>query len=104
MIIKKGVDITRIDPVMGVVFKELENIQDNGVCIVITSAYRTEEFNKLIGGHPKSKHLKGRAIDISKQYLVGHTDVVNALRQKLNPVGFDVVNEDTHVHIEYDPK
>jgi len=32
--------------------------------ILISSFYRCEELNKLIGGSPKSQHCKGEAIDI----------------------------------------
>lgn len=36
-----------------------------GVPFVITSGYRTEERNKLVGGRVGSSHLKGLAADIS---------------------------------------
>lgn len=35
-----------------------------GVPIIISSAYRTEEVNKLVGGVPNSRHVKGLAVDI----------------------------------------
>lgn len=37
--------------------------------IIITSGYRTIEYNKKVGGKEKSQHLIGSAVDIS---LIGH--------------------------------
>ncbi len=31
---------------------------------IITSAARCNEYNKKVGGYPKSRHLKGKAVDI----------------------------------------
>lgn len=36
--------------------------------IHINSAFRTPEYNKMVGGSPKSQHLLGKAADI---YVVG---------------------------------
>lgn len=36
-----------------------------GVPFRITSAYRTEEHNRKVGGTPNSAHLRGRAFDIA---------------------------------------
>jgi zinc D-Ala-D-Ala carboxypeptidase len=36
-----------------------------GIPIVITSSYRTPEYNAKIGGKPNSAHLRGRAVDIA---------------------------------------
>lgn len=36
----------------------------SGTPFVITSAFRSSEKNKLVGGAPASLHLKGRAVDI----------------------------------------
>ena len=37
----------------------------------INSGFRCEKYNKEIGGSPKSKHLIGRAVDISTAGLNG---------------------------------
>jgi len=43
----------------------LQKIRDHfGKPVVINSAYRTEEYNKKVGGAPKSQHVKGTAADI----------------------------------------
>lgn len=33
--------------------------------IKINSGYRTPEHNKKIGGHPRSQHMRGEAVDVS---------------------------------------
>ena len=35
-----------------------------GMPIIINSGYRTSEHNAKVGGHPKSRHLTGLAVDI----------------------------------------
>ena len=32
--------------------------------IIINSGFRTEEWNKKVGGSPRSQHLQGKAVDI----------------------------------------
>jgi len=53
----------------------------------------------------KSLHYADRAIDLRAWYLSGETmeNVVLALRRELGE-DFNVVEEDNHIHIEYDPK
>lgn len=46
----------------------------------ITSSYRTENKNKLVGGSKKSYHLKGRAVDLMcNNGLLRYKIVSNAL-------------------------
>jgi zinc D-Ala-D-Ala carboxypeptidase len=57
-----------------------------GVPIAVTSGYRSQELNKIIGGSSRSQHSKGEALDLdadvyggitNKQlfdYLIDHTD------------------------------
>jgi len=44
----------------------LELVRENvGQALTITSSYRSEDYNKSIGGAFRSKHLTGNAVDIS---------------------------------------
>jgi len=55
---------------------------------------------------PKSLHNKGLGADLRTRHLTApqvcqvHAD----LEAALGPLGFDVVLETDHIHIEYDPK
>lgn len=107
MIIKKNVQIAGLNPVMQIAINACRNVIEeryNGT-FMVTSAVRGPDYNKLIGGHPKSKHLTGEAIDISKRLLQPGTipNVVHTLRKVLEKKGFQVINENTHIHIQYDP-
>ena len=44
----------------------LDNLRhDVGIPFIITSSFRTPEYNELIGGASQSKHMEGIAVDIS---------------------------------------
>lgn len=46
---------------------------------VITSSYRTPEYNKKIGGKENSAHTKGMAVDISVKSSVDRFKIIDAL-------------------------
>ena len=53
-----------------------------GKPLIVTSGYRSPEFNKSIGGAPRSSHLTGAAIDIAaphggefKQWVLKNIDL-----------------------------
>jgi hypothetical protein len=56
------------------------------------------------GAHGKySHHFKGLAWDIRVWDLTGRIDwMCRKLREKLGP-DYQVINEDDHIHVEYDP-
>jgi len=66
---------------------------------VITSSYRTKEYNKKIGGAKKSQHLLGNAVDISTKGWGG--------KHKANLVyiaisnGLSVGVSKNFIHIDY---
>lgn len=65
----------------------------------ITSALRTEAFNKAIGGVPNSQHLKGEAIDI-KPY--GATTYNQLLSYIMDNVAYDqFITYDGFMHISF---
>ena len=50
-----------------------------GIPFVITSAYRTPEKNKEVGGSVNSSHLKGLAVDIRVRSSSERYTILNAL-------------------------
>ena len=65
--------------------------------IIITSAYRSPEYNRKIGGSPTSQHLYGRAVDIKVPGILP-MDVGNAAAE-IGFKGIGVYNTFTHVDI-----
>jgi len=96
MLIKAGVDISRLRPeirkkltVLCYVLKKYGDME-----LVITSTYE--------GNHsPGSLHYGNLAIDIRKPK--GNGLVLSHMKQHLGH-DFDVISEKDHIHIEYDPK
>ncbi len=66
--IKAGIDntpnITQIDNLLNLIFYCLQPIRDKlKKPMIITSGFRCEKLNKIIGGVADSQHLKGQAVD-----------------------------------------
>ena len=96
MLLKTGVDISRLRPEirkkledMEIIYFTIENKE-----MVITSTYE--------GVHsPGSLHYANLAVDL--RHRRSGPETVNAIRKKLGD-DYDVVKEGDHIHIEYDPK
>jgi len=54
---------------------------------VITSGYRCPAHNRAVGGHPKSAHMQGRAVDIQATGLKALALVTEAVEYHFNGVG-----------------
>lgn len=52
--------------------------------IIINSGFRTEEWNKKVGGSPRSQHLQGKAVDI-RVYGIKTTELAKYAEE----IGFD---------------
>jgi len=69
---------------------------------VITSAWRSPEHNRAVGGVPNSYHLHGRAIDIARRPGVTHRQIDAALRK----AGYNLIeslDEGDHSHFAFGP-
>lgn len=67
-----------------------------GAPIFVTSAYRSEEHNKEVGGVPNSQHLFGRAVDIR---MPNSATQLNKLIWALSQAGFTSVGVyNNHLH------
>lgn len=70
-----------------------------GIPFVITSGYRTEDWNRRVGGKRDSAHLKGCAADISCTTARDRFIIVTALLE----AGFDRIGiADTFIHVDTD--
>lgn len=59
------------------------------------------------GVHPLgTEHKDGRAVDIRTRDIEPRRvkDLALEVKQILDPLGFDIVIEKDHIHVEYDPK
>lgn len=72
----------------------------NGMRLVVTSLTDSHE------DRPQSLHNKGLAADLRTRNIPADLlrSVHGSLVSVLNPLGFDVVLEGNHIHIEFDPK
>ena len=55
--------------------------------LVISSGYRTPEYNKRIGGSSKSAHILGQAVDIVCSGTKAHTILMHALELGFTGIG-----------------
>jgi uncharacterized protein YcbK (DUF882 family) len=110
MIIKPGVVICGLQPIMQQALDWAEECYDEyGHSLIITSAYRDPDTNRLVGGHPRSKHMDGLAFDCRMWNVgVNRHRIYGKIRKGLEDLGFDVIlssnGHTEYIHIEYDPK
>lgn len=91
---KDGSDKILIDT--DFVVNKLQKIRDHfGAAITIKSAYRTEYYNKKVGGAKSSYHMKGQAFDI---VVKGHTPLeVARFAESIGITGIIQYNSFIHV-------
>lgn len=92
---KDGSDKILIDA--DFVVKKLQKIREHfGSPVTINSAYRTESYNKKVGGAKSSYHMKGQAFDI---VVSGHTPLeVAQFAQSIGITG--IIQYNTFVHVD----
>lgn len=84
--------------------EEVRTKYDNAVIIV--SAFRTEAYNAMCGGAPKSRHLSGEAIDFTlkdkKLFLDNINNIIkDLLKRGIKGIGVYVENRTTpYLHID----
>jgi len=96
MLIKAGVDISRLRPEIRKRLSRLAVIMRacNEGEMVITSTYE--------GNHSEgSLHYANLAVDIRKN--VTKSNLIKEIRYELGP-DYDVIEYETYYHVEYDPK
>ena len=62
----------------------------------VTSWIRSPFHNKKVGGHPKSRHLYGEAVDLVFDTIEGKKNAIEQFQRK----GYHVLDEKDHVHVQ----
>ena len=107
MVIFKHAHQSTLHDSMTNALKFIEHIfEEYGETCIVNSGRRTFKENKDAGGHQNSKHLHGKAIDVSTSILkdIDEHRIYAQIKTNLQTQGYDVVQYATHIHIEYDPK
>jgi hypothetical protein len=106
--LKSGVESKSVSPAIWYALGLADRLAHNYVCgeVVVTSL--TDGIHKATSLHyPKnSPDGLGCAGDLRSRSFLGDERPVffRELGELLRPLGFDVVNEGDHFHIEFDPK
>lgn len=84
------------------VFEQIRAIW--GKPISILSAYRTESWNRKIGGAPKSQHKEGRALDLRPPAGVSIGDFYQNIKTRVDKFGIRGIGRyKTFVHVDIRP-
>lgn len=97
--IKDGVNISGIRPEMSVALQIV-------AYVLTTNGYSTIVTSVMDGKHGRgSLHYVGCAMDIRTRHIPeGQQDALVLVMRESLGAQFDVVLEDTHIHIEFQPK
>lgn len=97
MMLKAGVRLLGIRPEMVVAIMVAQEVyRANGADLAVTSV--------IDGTHSRaSKHYTGCGVDLRTRHLQDPAKVHRELKDALGE-DFDVILEDDHIHVEYDPK
>ena len=93
--------LKEIDNLLNLIFYCLQPLRDKlQKPILITSGYRSEALNKIVGGKYNSQHLKGQACDFKVSGMTIN-QIIDFIRK--NNIEFDqLINEyDKWVHISF---
>ena len=66
------------------------------VPLSVTSWHRSEERNRLVGGHPHSKHLVGLGMDV----VLDNPEDIKYFIRRLDDMNLEYRNEGDHIHIQ----
>lgn len=105
MIIKPGVQIAGLKREMQIALDYAEEVYEKfGHSLIVTDAF-DDQKRKIRGRVKDSKHYTGEAFDI-RIWNVGADvhRIYGRLLKGLGDLGFDILLESDHIHIEYHPK
>lgn len=98
---KKGATFTKLKPQAWYAVGVAEAVyRTYGLRLTVTCGDDSHEHK------PQSLHNKGLAVDLRTRNVPAELlgQLFGSLKNILNPMGYDLVREDTHIHVEFDPK
>lgn len=72
-----------------------------GMCIYVTSGFRSPDVNRAIGGAPNSQHMKGEAADITTLKIHKNIEMFKYIRDNLVFDQLILENGGQWIHVSY---
>ena len=76
--------------------------QEYGHPIEVTSGYRSERLNKVVGGKPSSQHMRGQAADLQADNLERLYDIIQA-QGNYDQLLLESNGKSKWIHVSYNP-
>lgn len=76
--------------------------QAYGKPIRVTSGYRSERLNKVVGGKPNSQHLRGQAADLQADNLERLYDIIQA-QGNYDQLLLESNGKSKWIHVSFNP-
>ena len=76
--------------------------QEYGHPIEVTSGYRSERLNKVVGGKPKSQHLRGQAADLQADNLERLYDIIQS-QGNYDQLLLESNGKSKWIHVSFNP-
>lgn len=76
--------------------------QEYGHPIEVTSGYRSERLNKVVGGKPNSQHMRGQAADLQADDLERLYDIIQA-QCNYDQLLLETNGKSKWIHVSYNP-
>ena len=73
-----------------------------GKPIRVTSGYRSERLNKVVGGKPNSQHMRGQAADLQADNLERLYDIINK-QGNYDQLLLEFNGKSKWIHVSYNP-
>ena len=94
---KNGTHTVKLDSLLLYKLQKLRDTTERP--IIVTSGYRTKEYNKKVGGSPKSQHMLGKAVDIKINGLTPDEIAIKA--EKIGFGGIGIYKTFVHLDVRH---
>ena len=76
--------------------------KEYGHPIEVTSGYRSDRLNKVVGGNPNSQHMRGQAADLQADNLERLYDIIQA-QGNYDQLLLESNGKSKWIHVSYNP-